>query len=225
MSGFELTPEHAKRFLEFYNDLPKDFLPPELVVGLQRATPMDILDRPMTWRKTLCKTFPRNSIPPKLTLKPSYSYQPPRFLFGWAMEQSALCAAAELCGFLREARSGQTLAATVTLKKVLSEKLPEVIEALGWVVIHPVMAYRDGRFTTLQCITLADCWITGSRKPSPKHVEALREFFHIGEGDIQPANSEPQWWMDMLVSSWHYGYRNADLSHYRPWDLKPRAKK
>lgn len=244
MGDYELRPEHRKPFISFYKHLPSEFLPPELTetpevssplplrypvvltwAPLQDAARKDIINRGISWTATLGKTFPRSDIPPKLTLKSGFSYQPPRFLFGWAMEKAALCAAAEICGFVKEARGNQTLAATVTLKKVLVKKLPKVMDVLGWVVIHPVTVYNlDGKLKTLQCIVLADSWVTGNRKPSAEHIQALREFFHIDEGDIKPVNDEPAWWTDLLAPYWHYDYKRADLEHYRPWDLQPRLK-
>lgn len=141
------------------------------------------------------------------------------------MEKPVLCAVAELCGFATEARLGETLRATVTLRKQLAKKLPEVMDSLGCVVVHPVTTNRDGKFKIFQCIALADSWITGNRMPSAEHIQALRGFFHIGEGDVQPINEEPQWWMDLLNPCWHYNYRREDLRQYRPWDLQARAAK
>lgn len=141
------------------------------------------------------------------------------------MEESVLCAIAEHCGIAKEVRSSQTLAATVKLKKVLVKKLPHVIEALGWVVIHPIAVYEDGKYKVFQCIALADAWITGNHKPSAERIETLRTFFHIGEGDIKPVNDEPAWWIDMLVPHWHYRHKVGDLKDYRPWDLQPRMRK
>lgn len=192
---------------------------------MQKPEPGDSIDLIDEWKRRLCSTFPRDSIPPKLTLKSGYSYQPPRFLYGWAMEQPVLCAIGKHCGFAEEAEGQFTRKATVKLKKILSEKLPRVIEALGWVVIHPILIYEDGEYKELQCIALADSWITGNRKPSAEHVQILREFFHIGEEDIKPVKDEPAWWTDMIAPYWHYSYKKDDLRYYRPWELQPRATK
>lgn len=214
-----------KPFLTFYHELPNEFLPPELTKFPVNIVSKNAMDRRMAWRMLLCETFPRHTIPPKLTLKSGLSYQPPRFLFGWVMEQSVLCEIAKHCGFFKEAQMGATLRATVKLKRELMKKLPRVVEALGWVVVHPITTFNREKeqFKTFQCIALADSWITGHRKPSAEHIRVLREFFRIGEGDIKTINDEPMWWIDMLVPHLHYGYKMDNLRDYRPWDLQPRV--
>ncbi|KAJ3505569.1 hypothetical protein NMY22_g17539 [Coprinellus aureogranulatus] len=223
MSNLDLKAEHKQRFLDFYTHLPDEFYPMELMQG-----PPEIPKEEWTrqaWEVYLCKTFPRSHIPSRLTLKSGFSFQPPRFLFGWAMEPSVLVAIAERCGFAEDARLGQTLQATSVLTGLIRKKYPQVTDALGWVVVHSVMNYEGDKYKRLKCIALADSWITGNRKPAPEHVETLREFLGIGSGGFQTATLDngPMWWVDLIVPQWHYRHKRDDLRDYRPWDLEKRV--
>ncbi|KAJ3542156.1 hypothetical protein NMY22_g3614 [Coprinellus aureogranulatus] len=225
MSYLNLRKEHKQPFLDFYNHLPDEFYPMELIQSPPEI-PKEEWNRD-SWREYLCKTFPRPQIPSRLTLKSGLSFQPPRFLFGWALEHSVIVAIAEQCGVAEHVRSGEMIKATVALTAVIKKKFPQITDALGWIVVHPVMGYEGDKFKSFECIALADSWITGNRKPSPEHIETLREFFGIGKGEIKTAtpNDEPMWWMDLMVPHWHYRYRRDDLKEYRPWDVRRKAAK
>ncbi|KAJ3550139.1 hypothetical protein NMY22_g616 [Coprinellus aureogranulatus] len=239
MSRSIVRKEHWEEFMAFYGDLLDEFLPMELVEGppvscfasrllqLVDDTRKEIPPEAWTeeaWVKYLCKTFPRKSLPAKLSLKLGLNYQPPRFLFGWAVEATILDSIMEYCGCSEVTWYKPPVEASVILSKILRERFPRLMEDLGCVLIHPVVTYDGDMPVVRMCIALADSWITGNHKPSTEHIETLREFFGIGTGDLQAlADNQPMWWMDLLAPRWEYCHEKERLRDFRPWDLEASA--
>ena len=155
------------------------------------------------------------------------SFQPPRFLFGWAIVSEYVA-----FDLVRRSRPNSDdplpwtsyQRQTVVMTEGLRSRFPLIMDQLGWVVVERVLVHRDDRpeecFT---CIALADSWATGNRKPTADQIATLRDFFGIGKGDIQALDNEPMWWMDLNSRYWLYARRRDRLKDYRPWDLKKKA--
>lgn len=238
MSELNLKEEHKKQFIEYYKHLPDEFLPLDvkqspkaLNVGLRptcnvsvylpavsfQDTPPDGWARD-AWVEELCNLFPRSHIPRKLYLKAGYSFQPPRFLYGWAMEQASLKTIAEKCGFSRHLRPIDPDKLCEDLTDVLTAKFPQIMEKLDWVFIANVWVNNEKMYP---CIALCDSWITGNLKPTPEQIATLRDFFGIGdEGITTLDDNQPMWWLDLMSEQWHYATELEDLEELRPWDLR-----
>jgi Lon-like ATP-dependent protease len=151
------------------------------------------------------------------------SFQPPRFLFGWAMVSNRMGH-----DVVRRSRPNSDAplpytnyqGESVVLTESLRSRFPLIMDQLGWVIIDCVWIHGKGAFT---CIALADSWATGSRKPTADQIVTLRDFFGIGKGDIQALDNEPMWWMDLNSQCWQYACRRECLRDYRPWDLERRV--
>jgi hypothetical protein len=240
MTAWDLRKEHKDIFYDYYKHLPDEFLPLDVMEGpsVRRSYPLCRNDIGPTrrlaqgipaeewtreaWMKHLCATFPRNHIPPKLALKSGVSFQPPRFLFGWAMEYTDALAIAQGCIAPNERLSSPTyIELSQTFTSIVRERFPLIMDQLGCIVVDYVWAPGDEAFTL---IALSDSWITGNRKPTPEQIAALRDFLGIRKEDVASlAESEPMWWVAVCSPQWHYRHRRDDLKEYRPWDLKRRV--
>ncbi|EAU83377.1 hypothetical protein CC1G_09071 [Coprinopsis cinerea okayama7 len=206
-------PAITKDFMARYGHLPKELLP-------WRMNPKD----PQTakeWRIALTKLLPSPNIPHGLRLRPGHQFQPPRFNFGWAVDDLTIRDIAYRCGFPRffndssqspNSESTPVLywqAASKLLQGVLSEKFPDVLkEVPGPIRIEKVIGPKGDDRT--MCIVLADSLRTGNRKPKQEHIDTLREFFGIGtkeEGKYEPyGGPEPMWWLDSFYRTWKWCY-------------------
>ncbi|KAJ3519932.1 hypothetical protein NMY22_g12975 [Coprinellus aureogranulatus] len=219
MSILDLRPEHKKQFIAYYKHLPDEFFPID-VIGPPDDVPAEKWTRD-EWSRCLCKTFPRPHIPTKLNLKSGVNFQPPRFLFGWAMEQSVLRTIAEQRGFSEHFIPFDYNKISADLTSVLRRQFPEIVEQFGWAFVARVMVHDKGLFF---CLALADSWMTGNRTPLPEQIKAVREFLGIGKGGVQTlADNEPMWWSDLNCHQWHYRHKRDALRDYRPWDLARRV--
>ncbi|KAJ3550143.1 hypothetical protein NMY22_g612 [Coprinellus aureogranulatus] len=219
LGPLDVRPQHMKQILEYYRHLPDEFLPME-VIEPPDDVPREKWDRE-AWRQYLCTLFPRSHIPTKLTLKSGVSLQPPRFLFGWAMELSVLRTIAESRGFAEHLRPLNFRKLAENLTSVVRSQCPQVVEQFGWSLVTLVNVHSKGM---IYCLALADSWMTGNRKPSDEQISALRGFFGIGKGDVVAlADNEAMWWTGLEFSHWIYRHKWEHLRDCRPWDLARRV--
>ncbi|KAJ3519934.1 hypothetical protein NMY22_g12976 [Coprinellus aureogranulatus] len=220
LSHLDLRSGHMKQVLYYYRHLPDEFLPSEIMEPPEVITP-GVTKEEWTkeaWRAYLCKTFPRSHIPTKLALKSGVNFQPPRFIFGWAMEYSVLKTIAERCGFARHLIPLDLHKLAEDLTSVVRSQCPQVVEQFGWSFIARVLVHDKG---ILYCIAVADSWMTGNNKPTAEQINTLREFFGIGKGNvIALADNEAMWWTELDSTQWHYRHKWEDLKEHRPWDLE-----
>ncbi|KAJ3550144.1 hypothetical protein NMY22_g613 [Coprinellus aureogranulatus] len=218
MSILDLRPEHKKQFIAFYKHLPDEFFPID-VIGPPDDVPEDKWTRD-EWSRCLCKTFPRSHIPAKLKPKPGVNFQPPRFLFGWAMEQSVLRAIAKQCGFAEHFLPFDYNKISADLTCVIWSRYPEIVQQFGWTFVARIMVHDKGLFF---CLALADSWMTGNGKPSVDQINAVQGFLGIGKGAVVTlADNEPMWWADLNCYQWHYRHKWECLRDFRPWDFECR---
>lgn len=201
--------------MDFYGDLPDEFLP-WMLLQTSDGTQWTIKQ----WIDNLLALFPRDTIPAKLHLQKGLSFQPPRFLFGWAMSSSVLFKIAQRCNFLPpNTRGPETLKwakMVLPLNAVLREKFPEIMARLpGYALIDPVMT-TDWRYH--QCIVLADSYVTGNSKPSQDDINTLKDFLGIGEGSTQAlADNQAKWWVDYGQYTWRYMDSREFNAVSKPW--------
>ncbi|KAF6757950.1 hypothetical protein DFP72DRAFT_889484 [Ephemerocybe angulata] len=214
----ELKERHWAQFMAVYDDLPNEFLPWNLLqpVGGSRWTVSH-------WVDNLLARFPRDTIPPKLRLRKGLSFQPPRFLFGWAMSSDVLFNIAQRHNFLPpdtppdcNPRALYWKEMVLPLNAVLRKQFPEIMARLpGYALITPVMT---AGWSYHQCIVLADSYATGNSRPSLADINTLKEFLGIGEGSTQAlADNQAKWWLDYGQTAWEYMDSRQFDAISRPW--------
>ncbi|KAF5339195.1 hypothetical protein D9611_011227 [Ephemerocybe angulata] len=190
----ELKKQHQEEFMAYYGHLPDDFLPWTLLQPAKR-----------------------------LQLRKGHNFQPPRFLFGWAMSARDFFDIAQRCNFLPpdtpvdlEPECLKWKKITLPLNAVLWKQFPEIMDSLpGYVLVHPVVTENRGY---KQCIALADSYVTGNRKPSHDDVNTLKEFFGIGEGSTQVlADNQAKWWIEYGQCTWTYMDSRKFNAKSKPW--------
>ncbi|KAF5339116.1 hypothetical protein D9611_011250 [Ephemerocybe angulata] len=213
----ELKRQHRDTFMAFYSGLPDEFLPWNLLQGSGSQWTV------RHWIANLIAHFPRNMIPERLHLRKGFSFQPPRFLFGWAMPPNALFNIAQRCNFLppntpadANPWSVDWAEMVLPLNTVLRKRFPEIMARLpGYALVAPVMT---AGFRFHQCIALADSYATGRSKPSQADINTLQDFLGIGEGSTQVlADNQAQWWLDYGQTTWKYMDSREFNAQFNPW--------
>ncbi|EAU83372.2 hypothetical protein CC1G_09066 [Coprinopsis cinerea okayama7 len=203
-------PSMTKEFMARYGHLPKEFLP-------WRMDPKNT-QTAKEWRIALTQQWlPAPHIPRGLKLRKGYHLQPPRFNFGWAMDNDTTREIAHRGGFpaffpdsIESSDHGPILnwpAANQLLRGVLSDKFPEIAKEVPGIRTGTVVG-PEGEDCTI--IILTDSLRNGNRKPKQEHIDTLREFFGIGtkaEGKSEPYGGlEPMWWLDSFYRRWTWRY-------------------
>ncbi|KAH6907501.1 hypothetical protein BKA70DRAFT_1400955 [Coprinopsis sp. MPI-PUGE-AT-0042] len=217
MGSTELCLELRPRFKRRYNHLFTNewcaFLPTSFLVDEDGKS-----DPAEKWALNLTvKHFPRVSIPKGLHLVRGHAFQPPRFVYGWAMDETTIYRIALRCG-LEEAIVPLTKKqekmtpkpapfviadlATLLLNKILRKRFPDTMARIGWVTLETV---TGGNVTLGTCLALADSYETGNQRPSQADIDILRDYFGIGtEGLDAYKNNRTVWWVDSLYPFWQW---------------------
>jgi hypothetical protein len=106
-----------------------------------------------------------------------------------------------------------TTRGTLFLTKIFEERFPSLVEEMGVAVLDDIaIPTQPGKSPNggiganySQCITIADSYVTGNRKPSSAQIETLRQFFGIGEGEGEIAprlGVTPKWYVDSDRVEW-----------------------
>ncbi|KAH6871751.1 hypothetical protein BKA70DRAFT_1130595, partial [Coprinopsis sp. MPI-PUGE-AT-0042] len=196
-------PVHRKEFLEKYAHLKET---PEFLPYVFTADEVTTL---MKWLEHLiAKVFPRPNIPRGLKIVRSFSFQPPRFFYGWAMDFATAHKLGMLAEFvdpipLEQLENESTTPvisqfhATKRLNRWLYKYMPKTMKRLKWVSFEYVRGeHRRGPESLKCCISLADSYISGNRKPDLAAVKVLQQALGIGTEFSTFGNSQALWWID-----------------------------
>ncbi|KAG2004168.1 ATP-dependent protease La, variant 2 [Coprinopsis cinerea AmutBmut pab1-1] len=153
--------------------------------------------------------MPTRRIPRGLKMRRGYALQPPRFDFGWALDDNTMYAIANRCGFPafhnewtgqdKHGNPGKPLLdcalASERLHTVLTQRFPELMREFdhvglgreakfGPIRIETVHGGKPGlQVRSVSCIVLTDSRKSGNRRPKQEHTDTLREFFGIGKSE------------------------------------------
>ncbi|EAU87212.1 hypothetical protein CC1G_10491 [Coprinopsis cinerea okayama7 len=189
-----------EEFLKRYGHLPKEFKP------LRFEDPNQTHPE---WLRDLAGVMPTRRIPRGLKMRRGYALQPPRFDFGWALDDNTMYAIANRCGFPafhnewtgqdKHGNPGKPLLdcalASERLHTVLTQRFPELMREFdhvglgreakfGPIRIETVHGGKPGlQVRSVSCIVLTDSRKSGNRRPKQEHTDTLREFFGIGKSE------------------------------------------
>ncbi|KAH6912105.1 hypothetical protein BKA70DRAFT_825815 [Coprinopsis sp. MPI-PUGE-AT-0042] len=175
------------------------------------------------WREHLTEVvFPRSSIPRGLKLVKGTSLQPPRFVYGWAVDPISIHKIMLRLGFPPEETHTFpnylcphifSSVGTLFLTEILEERLPLLVEEMGGALLDDItIPTQPGKLPNgglgndrSQCISIADSYVTGNKIPRPEYIETLRQLFGIGEGEGELAprlGVTPKWYVDRVHHDW-----------------------
>ncbi|KAH6907502.1 hypothetical protein BKA70DRAFT_1283180 [Coprinopsis sp. MPI-PUGE-AT-0042] len=213
----ELRPRFKRRYEHLFTDEWSAFVPASFLVDQYSDGKIDPAEK---WAYDLTvKHFPRVSIPKGLHLVRGYAFQPPRFVYGWGMDNFTIHRIALRCGLEkaiipltkkeeqmnpRPAPIVEADVAALLLNAILRERFPDIMARIKWVTFESV---TGGGEMFGSCLALADSYETGNQRPPRADVEVLREYFGIGtEGLSAYEENRTLWWVDSMHPLWQWAH-------------------
>ena len=153
--------------------------------------------------------MPCSELPQGLKLAKGYTYQPPRFLYGWAMGFREAYDFGTALGIFAPAPADEDSPSVECfrlcrgLNEILVRGAPKFMQYMKFVSVEPVFGKRTGGEPVKICIVVADSYRTGHRTPSAAALERLHSILEkLGLPSHSAWTREPMWWLDMFHSEW-----------------------